>query len=125
MRGKKKREFWHSLCVRFFYVNFSTKKNDSSAGMKSSAATGVMVARAGRHLTPFRVDLRDAVTGAFAGVGRQRLAITLFTGRAFAHVQQTRSVEERKKIFLFKISYLSNLKDEKCKTYLKYRTGLT
>lgn len=52
-----------------------------------------MVARTGRDLAPLGVDLRDAVTGAFVGVGRQRLAVALFAGRAFAHVQQTRPVQ--------------------------------
>lgn len=60
--------------------------------MKSSAATSVMVARARGYLTPFGVDLRDAVTSAFAGVGRQRLAVALFAGRAFTHVQQARPI---------------------------------
>lgn len=60
--------------------------------MKSSAATSVMVARARGYLTPFGVDLRDAVTSAFAGVGRQRLAVALFSGRAFTHVQQARPI---------------------------------
>lgn len=66
------------------------RRKRSSAGMKSSAATSVMVARARGYLTPFGVDLRDAVTSAFAGVGRQRLAVALFAGRAFTHVQQAR-----------------------------------
>lgn len=50
-----------------------------------------MMARAGRDLTPLGVDLRHAATGAFVGVGRQRLAVALFARRTFAHVQQTRS----------------------------------
>ncbi len=45
-----------------------------------------MVAGAGRHLPPFGVDLRDAVTGAFVSVGRQGLAVALLTRRTLAHV---------------------------------------
>lgn len=55
----------------------------------------MMVTGTGGDLTPLWVDLRDATTGAFVGVGRQRLAVALFTGRTFTHVQQTRSIFQK------------------------------
>lgn len=55
-----------------------------------------MMAGAGGDLTPLGVDLRDAATGALVGVGRQRLTVALFAGRALAHVQQARPKVLRK-----------------------------